>query len=202
TSPQPVYQERYASLWMDVSEFESRPRRSTLSNCESPSITQTGVLYIRFKKVCNFSLPLPAENTMMSIRIDTGYEKVDTDYFPLEDIDMTINQEFCLPVCPGLALTITLHLMQAPHLQPRYHQQSPYFGVTQLFILDDHRPSFHSITSSNLKSDFSDNKSSINTAARSLLAAFGVHVVDGVGISFDISIRIVLVNLTFVLWLP
>lgn len=123
TSLQPIYQERYASLWMDVGEFESRPRRSTLSNCESPSTTQTGVLYMRFKKVCNFSLPLPGENTMVSIRIDTGYEKVDTDYVPLEDIDMIINQEFCLPVCPGLAITITLHLMQAPHLQPRYLQQ-------------------------------------------------------------------------------
>jgi hypothetical protein len=48
------------------------------------------------KKVCDFSLPLPGENTMVSIRIDTGYEKVDTDYVPLEDIDMIINQEFCL----------------------------------------------------------------------------------------------------------
>ncbi|KAF9135624.1 hypothetical protein BGX30_011494 [Mortierella sp. GBA39] len=123
SSLQPIYQERYASLWMDVGEFESRPRRSTLSNCDSPSTIQTGVLYMRFKKVCNFSLPLPGENTMVSIRIDTGYEKVDTDYVPLEDIDMIINQEFCLPVCPGLAITITLHLMQAPHLQPRYHQQ-------------------------------------------------------------------------------
>ena len=50
------------------------------------------------KKVCNFSLPLPGENTMVSIRIDTGYEKVDTDYVPLEDIEMIINQEFCLYV--------------------------------------------------------------------------------------------------------
>ncbi|KAF9541916.1 hypothetical protein EC957_002546 [Mortierella hygrophila] len=123
SSLQPIYQERYASLWMDVGEFESRPRRLTLSNCDSPSTIQTGVLYMRFKKVCNFSLPLPGENTMVSIRIDTGYEKVDTDYVPLEDIDMIINQEFCLPVCPGLAITITLHLMQAPHLLPRYHQQ-------------------------------------------------------------------------------
>ncbi|KAF8930675.1 hypothetical protein BGZ47_000449 [Haplosporangium gracile] len=123
TSLQPVYRERYASLWMDVGEFESRPRRSTLSNCGSPSTTQTGVLYLRFKKICDFSLPLSGEDTMVSIRIDTGYEKVDTDYVPLEDIDMIINQEFCLPVCPGLVITITLHLMQAPHLQPRYHQQ-------------------------------------------------------------------------------
>ncbi|KAG0206509.1 hypothetical protein BGX33_007366 [Mortierella sp. NVP41] len=120
---QPLHQERYASLWVDVTEFESRPRRSTLSNCESPMTTQTGVLYLRLKKVCNFSLPLPGENTMVSIRIDTGYEKVDTDYVPLEDVDMIFNQEFCLPVCPGLAITITLHLMQAPHLQPRYIQQ-------------------------------------------------------------------------------
>lgn len=36
---------------------------------------------------------------MVSIRIDTGYEKVDTDYVPLEDVDMIINQEFCLYVC-------------------------------------------------------------------------------------------------------
>lgn len=49
TSLMPIYQERYASLWMDVSEFESRPRRSTLSNCDFPSTVQTGVLYMRCK---------------------------------------------------------------------------------------------------------------------------------------------------------
>jgi hypothetical protein len=54
------------------------------------------VFVLIVKKVCNFSLPLPGENTMISIRIDTGYEKVDTDYVPLEDIDMIFNQEFCL----------------------------------------------------------------------------------------------------------
>ncbi|KAF9125117.1 hypothetical protein BGW39_007649 [Mortierella sp. 14UC] len=121
---QPSQQERHvSSFWMNISEFDSQLRRSTLSNCDSPSTTLTGVLYLRLKKVCNFSLPLPGENTMISIRIDTGYEKVDTDYVPLEDIDMIFNQEFCLPVCPDLAITITLHLMQAPHLQPRHQQQ-------------------------------------------------------------------------------
>ncbi|KAF9905351.1 hypothetical protein EC991_001716 [Linnemannia zychae] len=123
---QPSQQERrVSSFWMDAAEFDSQPHRLTLSNCDSPSTTMTGVLYLRLKKVCNFSLPLPEENTMISIRIDTGYEKVDTDYVPLEDIDMIFNQEFCLPVCPDLAITITLHLMQAPHLQPRHQQQQP-----------------------------------------------------------------------------
>ncbi|KAG0288143.1 hypothetical protein BGZ96_008042 [Linnemannia gamsii] len=185
-SHQSLYHERYASLWMDLSEFESQPRRSTLSNCDSPSTFQTG-------------------NTMVSIRIDTGYEKVDTDYVPLEDFDMFINQEFCLPVCPGLAITITLHLMQAPHLQPRYHQQhlptaaysSPphaicnnnstaYTPNPHPFILDDHRSLDNSIASTDLEQpNSSDIKSSIDSTTSSFLAALWILIVD-VYIDFDI----------------
>ncbi|KAF9276959.1 hypothetical protein BGZ68_009637 [Mortierella alpina] len=107
-------------VWKDASEILAQPRRSTLSSCESPSTTQTGVLYLRLQRACGFSLPIPTERTMVSIRIDTGHEKVDTDYVPLDSIDILFNQEFCLPVTPSLAITMTLHLMQAPHLLPRY----------------------------------------------------------------------------------
>ncbi|KAG0100599.1 hypothetical protein BGZ93_010192 [Podila epicladia] len=74
-----------------------------------------------FKGFADFSLPIPTEGAMVSIRIDTGLEKVDTDYIPLEDIEMLFNQD---PVIPDLALTMTLHLMQSPHLYPR-SQSSP-----------------------------------------------------------------------------
>ncbi|KAF9572376.1 hypothetical protein EC968_009950 [Mortierella alpina] len=107
------------SIWKDASEVLAQTRRTTLSSCESPSTTQTGVLYLRLQRACGFSLPIPAERTMISIRIDTGHEKVDTDYVPLDRVDILFNQEFCLPVTPSLAITITLHLMQAPHLLPR-----------------------------------------------------------------------------------
>ncbi|KAF9950096.1 hypothetical protein BGZ72_008173 [Mortierella alpina] len=112
--------DRAYSIWKDASDVLVQPRRATLSSCESPSSTQTGVLYLRLQRACGFSLPIPTERTMISIRIDTGHEKVDTDYVPLDRIDILFNQEFCLPVTPSLAITITLHLMQAPHLQPRY----------------------------------------------------------------------------------
>ncbi|KAF9933535.1 hypothetical protein BGZ67_004225, partial [Mortierella alpina] len=112
--------ERSYRIWKDASEALAQPRRTTLSSCESPSTTQTGVLYLRLQRACGFSLPIPSERTMISIRIDTGHEKVDTDYVPLDRIDILFNQEFCLPVIPSLAITITLHLMQAPHLLPRY----------------------------------------------------------------------------------
>ncbi|KAG0202419.1 hypothetical protein BGX28_005051 [Mortierella sp. GBA30] len=108
------------SLWKDASDMLSRSRRTTLSSCDSPSTTHTGVLYLRLRSACSFSLPIPSERTMISLRIDTGHEKVDTDYVPLQYIEILFNQEFCLPVTPSLAITITLHLMQAPHLQPRY----------------------------------------------------------------------------------
>ncbi|KAF9934647.1 hypothetical protein FBU30_000971 [Linnemannia zychae] len=124
TSFHPSDHEQHSSLWMDLTEYESQPRRTTLSSCDSPMNFETGVLYLRLKRICNFSLRLPEEPTMISIRIDTGCEKVDTDYVPLKDIDTVFNQEFCLPVYPGLAITITLHLMQAPHLQPRFQLQS------------------------------------------------------------------------------
>ncbi|KAG0264439.1 hypothetical protein BG011_006798 [Mortierella polycephala] len=109
-----------SSIWEMASDIYSRSKRRTLSNCDSPSTTHTGVLFLRIKSVCNFTLPIPSERTMVSIRIDTGHEKVDTDYVPLTDIDILFDQEFCIPVTPTLAVTITLHLMQAPHLQPRF----------------------------------------------------------------------------------
>ncbi|KAF9429758.1 hypothetical protein BGZ94_009590 [Podila epigama] len=77
-----------------------------------------GVLFLRIKSVIDFVLPVPAEGAMVSVRIDTGLEKVDTDYVQLKDIDIIFNQEFCIPVTPDLSLTMTLHLMQAPHIQP------------------------------------------------------------------------------------
>ena len=46
--------------------------------------------------MCDFKLPIPGENTMVSVRIDTGREKVDTEYVLLEDINILFNQEFCL----------------------------------------------------------------------------------------------------------
>ncbi|KAF9944719.1 hypothetical protein BGZ70_004398, partial [Mortierella alpina] len=112
--------EKSRSIWKDASEILALPRRTTLSSCQSPSTTETGVLYLRLQRACGFSLPIPSERTMISVRIDTGHEKVDTDYVPLDRIDIPFNQEFCLPVTPSLAITITLHLMQAPHLLPRY----------------------------------------------------------------------------------
>ncbi|KAG0046949.1 hypothetical protein BGZ83_007898 [Gryganskiella cystojenkinii] len=111
---------RVTSAWQDMTAMESEvSRRRTLSNRKYPPTIDTGVLYMRIKNIEQFSLPILEENTMASIRIDTGFEKVDTDYVPLDDIKVLFNQEFCLPVCPGLAITLTLHLMQAPHLQPR-----------------------------------------------------------------------------------
>ncbi|KAG0363118.1 hypothetical protein BGZ54_008317 [Gamsiella multidivaricata] len=113
------------SLWRDASEIDKQPKRRTLSSCPSPSTTNTGALYMRVRSICGFVLPIPAENTMISIRIDTGHEKVDTDYVPLEAIEILFNQEFCLPVSPGLEITMTLHLMQAPHLMPRFTVPPP-----------------------------------------------------------------------------
>ncbi|KAF9985642.1 hypothetical protein BGZ65_010284 [Modicella reniformis] len=46
--------------------------------------------------ISDFELPMPSEDTMVSVRIDTGREKVDTDYMPLGCLDMLFNQEFCL----------------------------------------------------------------------------------------------------------
>ncbi|KAG0340350.1 hypothetical protein BG000_000126 [Podila horticola] len=70
--------------------------RATLSNCTSPCSTKTGVLFLRIKSFADFALPVPTEGAMVSIRIDTGLEKVDTDYVPLEDVEMLFNQEFCM----------------------------------------------------------------------------------------------------------
>ena len=54
-------------------------------------------LFFAVKNIEQFSLPvLEEKNTMASIRIDTGFEKVDTDYVPLDDINVLFNQEFCL----------------------------------------------------------------------------------------------------------
>ncbi|KAI8603758.1 hypothetical protein EDD21DRAFT_441738 [Dissophora ornata] len=107
------------TTWKCASDIDAQSLRKTLSSCPSPSTTNTGVLYMRVKSVCDFKLPIPEENTMVSIRVDTGHEKVDTEYVPLEDINILFNQEFCLPVTPDLKITLTLHLMQAPYLVPR-----------------------------------------------------------------------------------
>ncbi|KAG0245299.1 hypothetical protein BGX31_007635 [Mortierella sp. GBA43] len=77
-------------------------------------------IYIRVLGISELDLPVPSEHTMVSVRIDTGHEQVDTDYVPLGDLDMLFNQEFCLPVYEDLTLIVTLHLMQAPHLVPRF----------------------------------------------------------------------------------
>ncbi|GJJ76160.1 hypothetical protein EMPS_08519 [Entomortierella parvispora] len=109
------------SPWKSATSMEDKvSRRRTLSNQNYASTIDTGVLYMRIRSIEHFSLPILDETTMASIRIDTGFEKVDTDYVLLDDLSVLFNQEFCLPVCPGLAITLTLHLMQAPHLQPRY----------------------------------------------------------------------------------
>ncbi|KAF8987528.1 hypothetical protein BGZ52_004171 [Haplosporangium bisporale] len=83
------------NVWTFSSALPKSPR-VTLSNCESPSSIKTGVLFMRIKSFADFALPVPAEGAMASIRIDTGLEKVDTDYVPLKDIEMLFNQEFCM----------------------------------------------------------------------------------------------------------
>ncbi|KAI1312312.1 hypothetical protein EDD11_002966 [Mortierella claussenii] len=94
-------------------------QRQTLSTCPSPSSTNTGLVYLRIKYVEEFTLPAPEQETLVSIRIDTGREKIDTDYMPWKDANILFNQEFCLPVHDNMSLTLTMHLMQAPHLLPR-----------------------------------------------------------------------------------
>jgi hypothetical protein len=47
-------------------------------------------------EISELDLPIPSEDTMVSVRIDTGHEQVDTDYVPLGGLDMLFNQEFCL----------------------------------------------------------------------------------------------------------
>ncbi|KAF9363517.1 hypothetical protein BGX34_003914 [Mortierella sp. NVP85] len=54
---------------------------------------------VNINRICDgleLNLPVPSENTMVSVRIDTGHEQVDTDYVPLGGLDMLFNQEFCL----------------------------------------------------------------------------------------------------------
>ncbi|KAG0035318.1 hypothetical protein BGZ81_009814 [Podila clonocystis] len=159
--------ESQARVWTFGSVLPTSPR-VTLSNCGSPSSTKTGVLFLRIKSFADFALPVPTEGAMVSIRIDTGLEKVDTDYVPLEDIEMLFNQEFCMqvfvhffrmreqialftirdltwplflsnisPVTPGLALTMTLHLMQSPHLKPRSQTPPSSTGFFDFANLED-----------------------------------------------------------------
>ncbi|KAG0040629.1 hypothetical protein BGZ82_000587 [Podila clonocystis] len=94
-------------------------------------------LDVEIKSFADFALPVPTEGAMVSIRIDTGLEKVDTDYVPLEDIEMLFNQEFCIPVTPDLALNITLHLMQSPHLKPRSQTPPSSTGFSDFANLED-----------------------------------------------------------------
>ncbi|KAG0297662.1 hypothetical protein BGZ98_000521 [Dissophora globulifera] len=75
--------------------------------------------------VRDFGLPIPAENTNISISINTGRDRGDTDYEPLNDIQVQFNQEFRLPAHADLKVTLTVHLMQAPHLLPRSLMPSP-----------------------------------------------------------------------------
>ncbi|KAG0362255.1 hypothetical protein BG005_006241 [Podila minutissima] len=121
------------NVWTFRSALPTSPR-VTLSNCESPSLTKTGVLFLRIKSFADFSLPVPTEGAKVSIRIDTGFEKVDTDYIPLEDIEMLFNQD---PVTPDLALTITLHLMQSPHLHPRWQPPPLTANISECINLED-----------------------------------------------------------------
>ncbi|KAF9917767.1 hypothetical protein BX616_011358 [Lobosporangium transversale] len=107
-----------SSVWTYASNLE--PERMTLSSCTSPSATNTGILYLRIKRIEDIVLEAPDEDTMLSVRIDTGREKIDTDYMPWKSDSILFNQEFCLPVYEGLNITLTTHLMQAPHLQPRF----------------------------------------------------------------------------------
>ncbi|KAG0223384.1 hypothetical protein BGW42_005916 [Actinomortierella wolfii] len=76
----------------------------------------TGVLFIRVVSIKDFQFPIPSEHTMVSVRVDTGRERVDTDYVSINDMEMLLGQEFCLPVFADTTLTLTVHLMQAPHL--------------------------------------------------------------------------------------
>ncbi|KAF9210303.1 hypothetical protein BGZ59_009613 [Podila verticillata] len=124
------------NVWTFSSALPKSPR-VTLSNCESPSSIKTGVLFMRIKSFADFALPVPAEGAMASIRIDTGLEKVDTDYVPLKDIEMLFNQEFCIPVTPDLALTMTLHLMQSPHLHPRSLTPARTATISECTNLED-----------------------------------------------------------------
>jgi len=85
------------SPWKSLASMENKiSRRRTLSNQQHPSTIDTGVLYMRIKNLEQYSLPILEETTMASIRIDTGFEKVDTDYVPLDDLSVLFNQEFCL----------------------------------------------------------------------------------------------------------
>ncbi|ORZ27300.1 hypothetical protein BCR41DRAFT_383768 [Lobosporangium transversale] len=68
----------------------------TLSSCTSPSATNTGILYLRIKRIEDIVLEAPDEDTMLSVRIDTGREKIDTDYMPWKSDSILFNQEFCL----------------------------------------------------------------------------------------------------------
>ncbi|KAG0337611.1 hypothetical protein BG004_007571 [Podila humilis] len=121
----------HEDVWTTGSSTHDEIRRTTLSNCESSSTTNTGVLFLRIKSLADFTLPIPLEGAMVSIRIDTGLEKIDTDYIPLEDVEMVFNQEFCIPVIPDLTLTLTIHLMQAPHLHPRANS-SPFTSIKNI----------------------------------------------------------------------
>ncbi|KAF9583552.1 hypothetical protein BGW38_009197 [Lunasporangiospora selenospora] len=118
------------SIWYDASVNDARSFRKTLSTPDVDVTADTGVLYMRVRGLVEFSLPIPQEKTMVSIRIDTGMEKLDTDYVYLNDIEALFQQEFCIPVRPGLEISLTLHLMQAPHLQPRYMPPIPTHYIT------------------------------------------------------------------------
>ncbi|KAG0250586.1 hypothetical protein DFQ27_009332, partial [Actinomortierella ambigua] len=90
--------------------------RSTLSLSMTEASPSTGILFIRVVSIKEFLLSVPSTHTMISVRVDTGRERVDTDFVAIDKAEMLLGQEFCVPIFEDTTLTLTVHLMQAPHL--------------------------------------------------------------------------------------
>ncbi|KAF9971020.1 hypothetical protein BGZ73_006101 [Actinomortierella ambigua] len=90
--------------------------RSTMSLINTEATPAPGILFIRVVSIKEFLLSVPSTHTMISVRVDTGRERVDTDFVAIGKAEMLLGQEFCVPVFEDTTLTLTVHLMQAPHL--------------------------------------------------------------------------------------